>query len=212
MTDPLTPTEFAASVPVSRETMARLDALAALLVRWTQRINLVSKSTLPDLWRRHILDSAQLVSHIPSDAHRLADLGSGGGFPGLVLAAMTDLDIHLIESDGRKCAFLREAARTMGKAVTIHNTRIESAPGIDADIVTARALAPLGQLLTYARPILRQDGKCLFLKGTTLQTELTDAKKIWHIDSTQHRSLSDPSSWILRVGAFHRVESDQFQP
>ena len=212
MTAPLSAADFAAQIAVSRETLDRLQALAELLTRWTQRINLVSKSTLPDLWRRHILDSAQLADHIPKTARSLADLGSGGGFPGLVLSAMTDLDIHLIESDARKCAFLREAARTMGKTVTIHNIRIEAAPALSADIVSARALAPLDQLLGYAYPILAPSGICLFLKGTSLETELTAAKKIWHIDSTQHRSLSDPSSWILRVGAFSRVEPDKHQP
>jgi len=208
----MTAGEFAAQCSVSRETLDGLEALADLLARWTQRINLVSKSTLPDLWRRHILDSAQLVPHIPPDARTLVDLGSGGGFPGLVLAAMTDLDIHLVESDVRKCAFLREGARTMGRSVTIHTARIENLPPLRADIVTARALASLSQLLDFARPLRTDDGICLFLKGTTLQTELTEAKKIWHIDSTQHRSLSDPSSWILRVGAFRRVEPDKYQP
>ena len=124
----MTPEEFVEQCPVSRETLDRLTVLADLLARWTQRINLVSKSTLPDLWRRHILDSAQLAAHVPPGSRTMVDLGSGAGFPGLVLAAITDLDIHLVESDARKCAFLREAARSMGRQVTVHNTRIEKLP------------------------------------------------------------------------------------
>ena len=138
------------------------------------------------------------------------DLGSGAGFPGLVLAAMTDLDVHLVESDARKCAFLREAAREMGCRVTIHNRRIEKVTAGPFDVLTARALAALDVLLSYAEGMVKKDGICLFLKGTTLDTELTAANKIWHIESTKTQSLSDPSSWILKVEAFHRADKRDF--
>ena len=207
----LTQEAFETLVPVSRETGDRLNSYADLLSKWNARINLVSKSTLPDLWRRHMLDSAQLAAHIPPNARTLADIGSGAGFPGLVLAAITALDIHLVESDARKCAFLREAARVMGVGVTIHRTRIEKAALRDIDVVTARALASLDALLGYAAPMVKNNGICLFLKGTSLDTELTAANKIWHIESTKTQSLSDPSSWILRVEAFRRADKREYR-
>lgn len=202
----LTPDTFAQQFPVSRETMDRLVCVSDLLVQWNAKINLVSASTIPDLWRRHILDSAQLVPFVPHDAKTLVDIGSGAGFPALILAILTDIDVHAVESDSRKCAFMREAARKTGCSITVNNTRIEKIQDLQADIVSARALASLEKLLNYAQPILKPSGIGLFLKGISLQTELTAAKKIWHIESTQHPSLSDPSSWILRVEAFARVD------
>ncbi|WP_425407104.1 16S rRNA (guanine(527)-N(7))-methyltransferase RsmG [Hwanghaeella sp.] len=194
-----------ADLAVSRETAERFKVLAEHLVKWNERINLVSKTTLDDMWRRHFLDSGQLAHFIPPSAHSLADLGSGAGFPGLVLAAMTDLEIHLIESDTRKAVFLREGARAMKRPITVHQQRIESLQGLAVDVVTARALAPVEKLLEYAERLLKKDGIALFLKGNTLQTELTDSKKSWHIESTQSRSLSDSSGCILKVEAFRRV-------
>ena len=179
------------------------------LKKWNERINLVSKASLADMWRRHFLDSGQLASLIPSTANSLADLGCGAGFPGLVLAAMTDLEIHLIESDTRTSVFLREGARAIGRTVTVHQQRIESLQGLAVDVVTARALAPVETLLEYTEPLLKKGGIALFLKGNTLQTELTDSKKLWHIESTQSRSISDPSGCILKVEAFRRVTDRQ---
>lgn len=198
-------TNCAEELAVSRETVERFQVLGEHLKKWNERINLVSKTTLNDMWRRHFLDSGQLVSHIPSTAKSLADLGSGAGFPGLVLAAMTDLEIHLVESDTRKSVFLREGARAIGRHVVVHQKRIESLQGLAVDVVTARALAPVETLLDYAEPLLKKDGIALFLKGNTLETELTDSKKLWHIESTQSRSISDPSGCILKVEAFRRV-------
>ena len=194
-----------ADLAVSRETEERFRLLGEHLVKWNGRINLVSKSTLEDMWRRHFLDSGQLADFIPSTARSLADLGSGAGFPGLVLAAMTDLEIHLIVSDTRKAVFLREGARVIGRQITVHQQRIESLQGLAVDVVTARALAPVEKLLEYAEPLLKKDGIALFLKGNTLETELTDSKKSWHIESTQSRSRSDSSGCILKVEAFSRV-------
>jgi len=198
--------DCAADLVVSRETEDRFRLLGEHLIKWNERINLVSKTTLDDMWRRHFLDSGQLAAFIPSTARSLADLGSGAGFPGLVLAAMTELDIHLIESDTRKAVFLREGARLIGRHITVHQKRIESLQGLAVDVVTARALAPIEKLLEYAEPLLKKDGIALFLKGNTLQTELTDSKKSWHIESTQSRSRSESSGCILKVEAFSRVE------
>ena len=136
------PIEFQAKSGVSRETLERLTIYADLLVKWQAKINLVGPETLADLWSRHMLDSAQLFPLIRPDAKRLVDLGSGAGFPGLVLGVMGAPDVHLVESDARKCAFLREAARLTGTTVTIHNKRIEQVAPLGADVVTARALAP----------------------------------------------------------------------
>ena len=142
-------------VDVSRETSDQLDALVNTLVRWQKAINLVGKTTIEGVWTRHVLDSAQLAPLIPTEAKSLADLGSGGGFPGLVLAALRpDLEMILIEADARKAAFLGEAGRRMGlkKPPRVVIGRIEDAPGSKADVVTARALAPLGQLLVLGGP------------------------------------------------------------
>src|SRR5438128_2737225 len=133
---PLSVAEFAAETGVSRETLARLDAYAELLRQWAPRINLVAASTLADSWRRHFLDSAQLLPLIPPEARSLIDLGSGAGFPGLVLAIIGVPGVELVEADARKCAFLREAARIAAAPVRIHNTRIESVPAHAVDVVT----------------------------------------------------------------------------
>ena len=198
MSAPLTPAGFAELVDVSRETQARLVAYVALLTKWNAKINLVGPATLPDVWRRHILDSAQIHGQIAGDG-TLVDLGSGAGLPGLILAILGGPQVHLIESDARKCAFLHEAARVTGTAVTIHNKRIEAVPAIEADIVTARALAPLAQLLDHAVRFLKPGGKCVFLKGARQADELTDARKTWHMVVAERPSRSDPSGTILEV-------------
>lgn len=204
MATPLTPAAFATAADVSRETLARLEAYAALLVKWQARINLVGGATLADLWRRHMLDSAQLHRLLPAQARVLVDLGSGAGFPGLVLAAMGVPEVHLIEADARKCAFLREAARVMGVAVTVHNRRIAEVAPFAADVVTARALAPLRELLVLAAPFLGPDTMCLFLKGRGVEDELTEAAKDWTIHAEMIASLSDPLGSILRIGEVKR--------
>jgi 16S rRNA (guanine527-N7)-methyltransferase len=200
MSGPLTEAEFAELVDVSRETRERLAAYVALLAKWNAKINLVGPATLPDVWRRHILDSAQLAPDV-AGASVLVDLGSGAGLPGLILAILGGPEVHLIESDARKCAFLHEAARVTGTRVRIHNCRIEAAPPLSADIVTARALAPLDQLLDHAVRFLRPGGKCIFLKGARQADELTEARKSWHMVVSERPSLSDPSGVILEVEA-----------
>ena len=143
MTASLGPKGFADLVPVSRETLARLEAYVDLLTRWSVRINLVGRDTLADLWRRHILDSAQLHRFIPSTAKTLIDVGSGAGLPGLVLAILGVAGVELVEADSRKAAFLREAARVTDADVTIRPCRIQAVPPHPANVVTARACAPL---------------------------------------------------------------------
>lgn len=198
MSAPLTETEVAALIDVSRETSERLAAYVALLTKWNAKINLVGPATLADVWRRHILDSAQ-IHPLVAGAGVLVDLGSGAGLPGLILAILGGPQVHLIESDARKCAFLHEAARVTGAKLTIHNKRIEAAPLLEADVVTARALAPLAQLLDHAVRFLKPAGKCVFLKGARQADELTDARKSWHMRVTERPSLSDPSGVILEV-------------
>lgn len=200
----MTPQAFQAETGVSRETVARLERYAALLVKWQARINLVGPATLPDLWRRHMLDSAQLAPFLPGGGP-IVDLGAGAGFPGLVLAALGAPDVHLIESDARKCAFLREAARVMGVAVTVHACRIEAVAGFPAAAVTARALAPLARLLGWAERFVAPGTRCLFLKGQGFEDELTEARKAWSITFEGVPSRSDPSGILLLLNEVHRV-------
>ena len=200
---------------VSRETFDQLDALVATLVRWQKSINLVGRATVEDVWVRHVLDSAQLKPLIPASATTLADLGSGGGFPGLVIAALRpELDITLIESDARKAAFLGEAARRMGlqKQPRIVIARIEQAPPSRADVVTARALAPLGQLLAWADRHRGDTAICLFHKGKGWQVELTEAMKDWDIQFQPLSSVTDSDAVILRIGSYTATDFRDRQP
>ena len=199
MTSRLGPEGFAELVPVSRETLARLEAYAELLIRWSARINLVGRDTLADLWRRHILDSAQLRPLIPNMARNLTDLGSGAGFPGLVLAILGVPGVELVEADSRRCAFLREAARITEANVTIRACRIEAVPPHPVDVVTARACAPLDRLLDLALPFLAPDTVCLFPKGERVEDELTLARKRWTMSVSVEQSLSDRRGVILRL-------------
>lgn len=210
----LGPGEFASElkplgINVSRETLQRLEVYAALLVKWQARINLVGPATLPDLWRRHFLDSAQLLavnSRPGAGGVTGIDLGSGAGFPGLVLAIMTDWQVHLIDSDQRKCAFLRQVALDCGvlDRVTIHARRIEQVSGIAADVVTARACAPLDVLLGLAAPFVAETGACLFLKGAQAEEELTQARQHWTMRVATRGSISDPGGKILAITQFQR--------
>jgi 16S rRNA (guanine527-N7)-methyltransferase len=194
------PEEFAAETGVSRETLSRLKAYADVLFDWNARHNLVAKSTLPDLWRRHFWDSAQLTPLIPEGARTLADLGSGAGFPGLILAAIRpDLAVTLHEATTKKCAFLQAAADRMGLTVTIQNARLEDLGPQPFDIVTARALAPLPQLLRYAHNLVDLNSVCLFLKGQNVGVELTEAHKYWNMKASQVPSQTDPSAAIVVV-------------
>jgi 16S rRNA (guanine527-N7)-methyltransferase len=193
------------TLDVSRETLARLERYVALLREWNPRVNLVSRLSLEDAWRRHVLDSAQLAALIPREAKRLVDLGSGAGFPGLVLAILGLPEVHLIESDGRKCAFLREAARVTATAVTVHNRRIETMAPLPADVVTARALAPLPELLDLAVPFLQPHTICVFLKGKNAAEELRDARGRWTMQERIVPSRTDRAASVVTLRQVSRA-------
>jgi 16S rRNA (guanine527-N7)-methyltransferase len=195
--NPLGPEEVRSILGVSRETLKRLDALLEAVRRWQPRINLVGPNTLSDPWRRHILDSAQLWALWPSGARRLVDLGSGAGFPGLVLAILGAPEVHLVESDKRKAAFLREAARVINIEMTIHAVRAEALAPLQADVLTARALAPLPELLKLAAPFLGPHTTLLLPKGRQAQSELTAARAYWTMDVDVQPSLADREGRIL---------------
>ncbi len=194
-----------ALTPVSRETLRRLDRFVATLLAWQRRMNLVASSTDATLWTRHVADSLQLLALAP-DARIWADLGSGGGFPGVVIAcALADTPgahVHLVESNGKKAAFLHEAVRATGVPATVHATRIEDfvkkAPH-SLDVVTARALAPLPKLLALAYPLLKTGTLGLFPKGQDVARELTEAAKCWKIQASLSPSRTDPKAQIVIV-------------
>ncbi|MBI1217032.1 MAG: 16S rRNA (guanine(527)-N(7))-methyltransferase RsmG [Rhodobacteraceae bacterium] len=194
-----------AALDVSRETMARLEHYAALLEKWNAAINLVSRASLADLWARHILDSAQIFALCPEGARSWADLGSGGGFPGLVVAilaheAAPDLEVTLVESDTRKAAFLATAARELGLNVAVKAERIEALAPQAADVVSARALAPLTELLGFAARHLAPKGRALFLKGATFPQERAAALAHWSFDVQTYPSKTDAEGVILSIG------------
>ncbi|TVR83795.1 MAG: 16S rRNA (guanine(527)-N(7))-methyltransferase RsmG [Rhodospirillales bacterium] len=189
---------------LSDHTLLRLQRHLDLLVAWQRRMNLVGRATLDDPWRRHVLDSAQIVPLLPPGRPVVIDLGTGAGFPGLVLAIIANAEVHLVESDQRKCAFLREAARETGTALTVHSQRLESLTGLTGDVVTARACAPLPRLLGYAAPFLRRHGSGIFLKGRALASELTTASESWIMHAQQRPSLTDSEGAILIVKALRR--------
>lgn len=191
---------------VSRETHEKLERFAALLEEWNSRINLISPRDVPQLWSRHIDDSLQLAPYIPQGA-RITDLGSGGGFPGLILAMATESAVTMIESDQRKCAFLREASRVCGVKTTVVSKRIDRVDpqSVEADVVTARALASLTVLLGWAEPLLKKDGFCLFLKGRKTPDELTEAACDWHMTYETFPSRTHEDGVLLKLSDIKRV-------
>jgi 16S rRNA (guanine527-N7)-methyltransferase len=191
--------------PVSRETAARLDRFVALLMQWQRRMNLIAPSTEPTVWTRHIADSLQLLE-LARDARIWVDLGAGGGFPGLMIAcALAETPgarVHLVESNGKKAAFLREAAQVTGAPAVVHAERIadfiKHAPG-RIDVVTARALAPLTKLLAEAYPLLKSGAMGLFPKGQDVAAELTQAAKCWKTQASLVPSRTDSKAKIVVV-------------
>lgn len=178
----------------------RLAKFAAHVEKWQKAINLVGAKTLPQIWERHLLDSLQLVPLIPASANLLVDIGSGAGFPGLVLALFDRWDVHLVESDLRKSVFLRDSARLCGVPVTVHATRIESLDGPKADVITARALAPVADLLALTRELRRADTVLLFPKGRGAEAELTDAQKSWTLAVDRIPSITQADAVVLKIG------------
>lgn len=199
--------------PVSRETEARLDRYVDLLQTWQAKTNLVSPSTLPTLWSRHVSDSLQLLALAPA-ARIWVDFGSGAGFPGMVLAcALADTPgavVHLIERNGKKAGFLRESLRVTGAAAVVHLADIEDT--VDrlvgpVDCVTARAVAPLHQLVGFAEPLIKKGAKALFLKGQDVEVELTEATKYWKIEPQLHSSRTGGHGWIVELDRIERRTS-----
>ena len=200
--------QFQEATGVSKETLQRLQVYANLLEKWQKKINLVGSNTIADLWNRHMYDSAQLFPLLPRSDCTIMDFGSGAGFPGLVLAILGGPQVTMVESDGRKCAFLAEAMRESkaGPLARLQNCRIEELPTIRVDVVISRGLAPLGKLLAFAEPFLREDSICLFLKGKNVDEELTQTDKNWMMKITKIQSQSDPSGTILKLENVHRYK------
>lgn len=197
---------------VSRETIADLQAFAAMVEKWTPRINLVSNASLKNLWERHVVDSAQLYPLAPQSFRTWVDIGSGGGFPGIVMATLakaTQPEAHftLIESDQRKASFLRTAARELALPVTVLAERIEEAEPQLADVVSARALSPLSALLPLIARHMKPSGVALLHKGRQFQEEIADARQSWCFDLDGHPSMTDPDARLLRVKRIHREQS-----
>jgi 16S rRNA (guanine527-N7)-methyltransferase len=190
---------------VSRETIERLQTMCEMVEKWNKTINLVSPTTVAELWDRHIMDSAQLFAFLPRNALHWVDVGSGGGFPGLVVSAYfrdhaPQTRMTLIESDQRKAVFLREASRAMGLETTVLTSRVETAEAQQADVISARALAPLSRLLSLAKYHLRLDGLAIFPKGESAEKEIADAQSTgWNFDLARHKSVTDPAGVILTL-------------
>lgn len=206
------PEEFAAAFGVSRETCARFVRYEAALRRWQRRINLVGASTLDDIWRRHFADSAQLAAHLRPGVRRIVDLGSGAGFPGLVLKLLRpDLDVTLIDADVRKAAFLSATAADLSADVAVLARRIEavarSPARPEADVVTARALAPLPDLLDLASGWSVDNPQFLLLKGQNVEKELISATKCWKMTVTQFNSVTHAAGRVLSIERIARVKT-----
>lgn len=193
--------QFQQVTGVCDEVLARLQAYADLLVKWQKKINLVGNNTISDLWSRHMLDSAQLYPLLPKPDCTVIDFGSGAGFPGLVLAVMGGPKVTLVESDGRKCAFLAEAIRVTetGPAARLENRRIEEIAPFQVDVVTSRALASVDNLLIFGEKFLGKESICLFPKGKSVEDELTETQKKWKMRVLKIQSQTDSSGTILKL-------------
>ena len=195
----MTPDQVGELLNVSRETINKFQLYLTLLKKWQRRINLVSNSTLADAWRRHILDSGQLAAYYPPQTRQILDVGSGAGFPGLVLAIMGGVTVDLVESDQRKAVFLSTVIRELGLPANVHNQRIEVMPNLRPDVITARALAPVPKLLNLIETQMSTECVCLFLKGASVKDELTNLQSYSTIVATTHPSLSGSTGVVLEL-------------
>ena len=195
----MTPDLVGELLNVSRETIDKFQAYLTLLEKWQRRINLVANSTLADAWQRHILDSGQLVAYYPPQTRHILDVGSGAGFPGLVLSIMGGVTVDLVESDQRKAVFLSTVIRELGLSAKVHNQRIENMPKLYPDVITARALAPVPRLLNLIETQLSSSCVCLFLKGASVEDELTNLQSYSTMTATTHPSLSGPTGVVLEL-------------
>jgi 16S rRNA (guanine527-N7)-methyltransferase len=195
------PAQFAQATRVSHETLARLQTYLKALQIWGEKRNLVSEASLEEVWHRHMFDSAQIDPLLPSHAETLVDIGSGAGFPGMVIAIMRpELQVSLYEATRKKAEFLQAVVTQLKlKNVAVRNERVEAAPRETFDVVTARACAPLPKLLDYAQDFIGPQTVCLFLKGQNLVLELTDARKSWRMKVRQHPSVTHPLGAVLEI-------------
>jgi 16S rRNA (guanine527-N7)-methyltransferase len=195
----VTPDQVGELLNVSRETIDKFQLYLTLLEKWQRRINLVSKSTFADAWQRHILDSGQLATYYPPQTRKILDVGSGAGFPGLVLAIMGGVTVDLVESDQRKAVFLSTVIRELGLSANVHNQRIEIMPNLQPDVITARALAPVPKLLNLIETQVSAECVCLFLKGASVEDELTNLHSYSTMVATTHPSLSGSTGVVLEL-------------
>lgn len=195
----MTADEVGKLLNVSRETLRQFEAYLVLLEKWQRRINLVANSTMADVWQRHILDSAQLVKFYPPNTKKILDVGSGAGFPGLVLAIMGNVEVDLVESDQRKAVFLSTVIRSLGLPAKVYNKRIETLPNLAPDVITSRALAPVSKLMKLIENQISVDTVCLFLKGESVEEELTELQTYSTMVSERHASLSGPNGVVLEL-------------
>ena len=203
----LGPEDVGAALDVSRETLSRLTKFVDLLLKWQRSINLIGPGTVDDVWRRHVLDCGQLVRFLPHRRARVLDIGTGAGLPGMVLGIQGVPNIQMIESDAKKCVFLREAARITETPVKIIEARAESALCEPADVVTARAVAPLTRLLELIEQHIKTNTICFFFKGKDLKNELTDIKNNWNMQLEAHPSLTQRDGVILQLESITRVHA-----
>lgn len=197
--------QFAERAPIHVGSLADYEKWETLLRKWNARINLVAPNSLPEFWERHALDSAQILPMIPREAQTIVDFGSGAGFPGLAVAiqakhAGLDQTVHLIESAGKKASFLKSVSRETSLKTIVHSARIEALPKLDADIVTARAFAPLHRLFPLAWQHLRKGGQLVLLKGEAVDDELNEVSKDWTFTSQRTASLSNDGGCVLQIG------------
>ena len=195
----MTADEVGKLLNVPRETLHKFEAYVALLEKWQRRINLVANSTMVDVWQRHVLDSAQLIKFYPPNTKKILDVGSGAGFPGLMLAIMGNVEVDLVESDQRKAIFLSTVIRSLDLPAKVHNQRIETLPNLSPDVITARAVAPVFKLMELIENQISLDTVCLFLKGASVQDELTELQTYSTMVAVNHPSLSGANGVVLEL-------------
>ena len=205
MAEYLSAAQVGVQLDVSRETLERLEVYVGLLLKWQRAINLIGPGTVADVWGRHVLDCGQLMRYIPRDKAPVVDIGSGAGLPGLVLAIMGVPNVKLVESNSRKCNFLREAARMTKAPVEIVESRVDHLQNMVAGVVTARALAPLSKLIELSQSVTSPNTIYLFLKGKDLKNELTHLNNNWRLNWEVHPSLTNPDGSILKMESVARV-------
>jgi 16S rRNA (guanine527-N7)-methyltransferase len=195
----MTPESVQDALNVSRETLDKCAAYLALLEKWQKSVNLVARKTLDIAWQRHILDSGQLVRYLPDGCKMILDVGSGAGFPGLVLSIMQDATVHLVESDHKKTVFLQMVIRELDLTAIVHNERIESLPALAPDVITARAFAPLGKAIGLMASHMAPHTVLLLLKGRNVEEELTEMPDYPIMSAVTYPSLSDPEGVVLQL-------------